>query len=312
VNDPERDPNVVQIRESNTWPNGPLRPRQILAYVFSLVSPMRFVAFLKVRINANSFVSHKDVYRVTESPSRSWPKKLGALFVFSQLGLAIGLAYHGDLLLLAVIPASLYLLSMAIYAIMPEGYYHRSRVKPDISLRATTLQRFTFYFLLFQGVSWAQVLTGRPAIWYFVALWALPLITVFPLYVLLRQFVQHANAGRGRLDNTRVFLGPKIMNFFLMPVGQDYHLPHHLFASVPHYKLRQLHDALMQYSDYRTAVAEVDGVMHAPSGVHSVVQVLGAQSEHMSEGTFIDSTVLDDYEVTEREAIQAEERASAI
>ena len=311
VNDPERDPNVVQMRESNTWPNGPLRPKQIVAYLLGLVSPMRFVAFLKARIDANSFVSQKDVYRVTESPSRSWPKKLGAFIVLGQLVLMHVLAYHGDLLLLAIIPASVYVASMVAFAIMPENYYHRSRVKPDISLRATTLQRFTFYFLLFQAIAWTHALTGRPAIWYFLLLWALPLVTVFPLYVLLRQFVQHANAGRGRLDNTRVFLGPRIMNFFLMPVGQDYHLPHHLFASVPHYKLRRLHEALMQYPDYQAAVTEVDGMVRAPAGTHSVVDVLGAQSERLADGTFIDSSVLDEYEVTERDAIQAEERASA-
>ena len=89
-----------------------------------------------------------------------------------------------------------------------------------------------------------------------VYLWLLPLVTVFPLYVLLRQLLQHGNGGRGRLTNTRVFLRPWLVNFFLLPVGQDYHLPHHLFASIPHYRLRRLHLAMLAYDDYRAAAVE--------------------------------------------------------
>src|SRR5262249_33142068 len=148
-------------------------------------SPARFFSFLRVRVNDNSFVSRNDVYRVTDAPSRAWPKKLGALFVLGQLVVNMILVYAGDWMLLAIIPGSMYLLSMVIFAAMPENYYHTSRVKPDLSLKSTTLQRFTCYFLLFHGLAWASVLTGRPAIWYWLLLWAIPLVLVFPLYVLL-------------------------------------------------------------------------------------------------------------------------------
>jgi fatty acid desaturase len=311
VNDPERDPNVVQMRESDTWPPGPLRPRQVLAYVLGLVSPFRFVTFLRVRINANSFVSRNDVYRISDAPSRSWPKQLGAFFVVGQFVVNMGLLYVGDLTLLAVLPGAMFVLSMLIFGLMPEGYYHSSRVKPDIGLKSTTLQRFTCYFLLFHGLAWLSVATGRPVMWYWVLLWAIPLITVFPLYVLLRQFVQHSNGGRGRLTNTRVFLGPAVMNFFIMPVGQDYHLPHHLFASIPHYRLRKLHEQLMQFDDYRATVIEVDGVVRAQRPHPSVLDVLGTSPDRQPDGTFIDSSVLDEHEVAERESIRAEEEASA-
>jgi fatty acid desaturase len=313
VNDPERDPNVVQMRDSDTWPSGPLRPRQVLRYVLGLMSPARFFGFLRVRIKDNSFVSRNDVYRVSDAPTRTWPKRLGAVLVVGQLVLNLALVRFGDWLLLAIVPGSVFLVSLVIYAVMPEGYYHRSRVKPDMTLRSTTLQRFTYYFALFHGLAWVTVLTGVPALWYWLLLWAVPLVLVFPLYVILRQFVQHSNGGRGRLTNTRVFLGPATMNFFLMPVGQDYHLPHHLFASVPHYKLRALHEALMQYPEYRASVIEVDGVVKPPAGSEhkTVLDVLGGDPELAVDGTFIDSSVLDEHEVSEREAIEEEERASA-
>jgi fatty acid desaturase len=221
--------------------------------------------------------------------------------------------YSSNLVLLAIVPGAVYTFSMLLYGFLPERFYHHSRVKPDMTLRTTTLHRFTCYFLLFHGLAWLSVLTGRPAIWYWVLLWLVPLVLVFPLYVLLRQYVQHGNGGRGRLTNTRVFLGPRLLNFFIMPVGQDYHLPHHLFASVPHYKLRELHEVLMKYPDYRASAIEVDGIAKPPAGSNNktVLDVLGAATQFTGDGTFIDSSVLEEHEVTEREAIQAEERASA-
>jgi fatty acid desaturase len=311
VNDPDRDPNVLQMRATDTWPSGPLRPRQLVLFLLRLVSPARLFAFLRRRARDNSFASDRDVYR-TASPAPTWPKRLGAVCVFGQLGLNLWLLYRGDWSLLAFLPPAFWVLSMFVFALLPSSCYHRSRVKPDISLRVATLQRFTCYFLLFHGLAWLSVLTGRPAMWYWLVLWFLPLVTVFPLYVLLRQLLQHGNGDRGRLTNTRVFLRPWTVNFFLLPVGQDYHLPHHLFASIPHYRLRRLHQAMLAYSDYREAAIEVAGVIRSPQGTdrRSVVDVLGAEPARSADSTFIDSTVLDDCEVIERDAIRNEERAS--
>lgn len=313
VNDPERDPNVVQMVETDTWPSGPLRPRQVLGYIVRILNPLRLFGFLRLRIQANSFSTSRDVYSSSEQPAPSWPKRLGALCVVGQFVLNMVLLYIGDWRLLAIVPGTVWAGAMIFFGLLPDRFYHRSRVKPDMSLKATTLQRFTCYFILFHGLAWASVATGRPVMWYWAALWALPLLTVFPLYVLLRQFVQHGNGGRGKLTNTRVFLGPTTLNFFLLPVGQDYHLPHHLFASVPHYRLRDLHEALLKYPEYQSSAVEVDGVVHPPRGTAhaSLLDVLGHVPESELDGTFIDSSVLDEYDVTERDAIRAEEQASA-
>src|SRR4051812_15680262 len=311
VNDPDRDPNVVQMRATDTWPDGPMRPRQVLRYLLQVVNPLRLFGFLRHRIQDNSFSTSNDVYRTSADPTPAWPKKLGALCVFGQLVLNLWLVYRGDWLRLAVIPPAVWLASMLFFALLPGRFYHQSRVRPDISLRAATLQRFTCYFALFHGLAWLSVLTGRPALWYWVLLWLVPLVTVFPLYVLLRQLLQHGKGGRGRLTNPRVFLRPGAVNFFPLPVGQDYPLPHHLFASVPHYRLRRLHEAMLAYADYRAAAVEVDGVVRARAERQSVLGVLGAEPERAAEGTFIDSTVLDDCDVVERDAIHQEERKSA-
>lgn len=312
VNDPDRDPNVMQMRATDTWPEGPLRPRALVAFLFRFVNPFRLFGFLRHRVRDNSFSTSHDVYRSSEDPAPVWPKKLGGACVAAQLIVNLVLLYRNNLLLLAIVPGAIYAASMFFFALLPDRFYHQSRVKPDLSLRSATLQRFTCYFVLFHGLSWLSVVTGRPALWYWVLLWLVPLVTVFPLYVLLRQLLQHGNGGRGRLTNTRVFLRPKTVNFFLLPIGQDYHLPHHLFASIPHYRLRRLHEALLQYPDYRESAIEVDGVVRAPAaaGHRNLLAVLGAESAKSADGTFIDSTVLEDCDVTERDAIRAEERAS--
>ena len=71
---------------------------------------------------------------------------------------------------------------------------------------------------------------------------------------------------------------------------------------------------MLSYPEYRATAIEVEGVAHAPanSGHHALLEVLAAIPGQAPDGTFIDSTVLDEYEVSERDAIVAEERASAI
>jgi len=45
----------------------------------------------------------------------------------------------------------------------------------------------------------------------------------------------------------------------VFPWGMDYHLPHHLFPMVPHFRLRRLHDLLTQSEEYRRQATVVDG-----------------------------------------------------
>lgn len=311
VNDPDRDPNVVQMRATDTWPDGPLTARGLVGYVLKLFWLPHLFRFTRSRIKDNAMGGTHDVYRPNEPIPPRWPKTIGAAFVFFELGLHLYFVYRGETTLLAIVPVALWLAVMVFYVAMPHRLYHKSRVKPDVSLRTTTLIRLTGYFALFHGLAWLSVATSRPVLWYWLALWMLPLLTAFPLFLVLRQLLQHANGGRGRLDNTRVFLRPKTVNFFLLPLGQDYHLPHHLFASIPHYRLRELHEWMCQYPDYRAMALEVEGVSGTASpGRKTILGALG--SDHRVETErFIDSSVLDTFDVTEREAIKVEEQQSA-
>ena len=45
----------------------------------------------------------------------------------------------------------------------------------------------------------------------------------------------------------------------VFPIGNDYHLPHHLFPMVPHYNLRKLHALLSEKETYRQQAVLVEG-----------------------------------------------------
>jgi hypothetical protein len=98
-------------------------------------------------------------------------------------------------------------------------------------------------------------------------------------------------------------------------MGQDYHLPHHLFATVPHYRLRQLHEALLEYAEYRKQAVVVHGYFVAPDHPPShptVLDVLGPEyAPKEFHGVHIDNDVLEYDEVEERAEIEREGAAEA-
>ena len=89
----------------------------------------------------------------------------------------------------------------------------------------------------------------------YVLFWWLPLFTVFPLCFRLRTAAEHSGiaAGqrrftRGEVDvvgTTRTTVSNPVGRFFLAPHGINYHIEHHLYPSVPYFRLPQLH-ALLQ------------------------------------------------------------------
>jgi hypothetical protein len=159
------------------------------------------------------------------------------------------------------------------------------------------------------------VLTGRWAAAYYFVYWLVPIFTSFSFFMILRQLVQHGNGDRGWLTNTRVFFVQRCINFAVFPMGQDYHLPHHLFATVPHYRLPQLHATLLEYPEYRAQATEVHGYFVSPEDpqVHpTVLDVVGPEyAAREFHGVHIDNSVLEDDEVEEKDAILREGEAEA-
>jgi fatty acid desaturase len=120
--------------------------------------------------------------------------------------------------------------------------------------------RLTFFVLLQGGMAIGQLTTGLNFLWYFRVLWLLPLVTGFPYFMLLRDAYQHANTDEGRFTNSRVMFPDAFSRWAIFMYGSDIHLTHHLYPTVPHYKLRRLHESLKRNStQYADEVVETYG-----------------------------------------------------
>src|SRR5439155_19290717 len=227
--------------------------------------------------------------------------RVGVVYLFGLTAALAGLVAIGDPMLLAVVPAVAYAAVMTFYAIIPDHWYSQYRVHPTYTMRTITLMRITFVTLLAGGVAGLAYRYGWSVYGYFALLWVLPIMTSFALFMMLRQVVQHSNSGRGWLTNTRIFLVNLFVRDSILPYGQDIHLPHHMFATVPHYRLKDLHDFLMQYPEYRAEAVVVRSAVlprneHAPS----ILDVLGPEWAPKNETVHIDNTVLEGERVEER------------
>lgn len=169
-----------------------------------------------------------------------------------------------------------------------------------------SLGRVSYITAVFCTLAWLSLyVTPYAALFYFL-LWLVPIFTSFSFFMILRQLVQHGNGDRGWLTNTRVFRVNPFISFAVFPLGQDYHLPHHIFASVPHYRLKKLHEALMTCQEYRDQVIEVEGYFyppHVPATKPTVVEVVGPNYFHRAEEIYIDNSVLEGNEIDDKDEI---------
>jgi fatty acid desaturase len=78
--------------------------------------------------------------------------------------------------------------------------------------------------------------------------------------MILREELQHGGAGQERFTHSRNFEGHPLLRFAVFPCGMDYHLPHHLFPMIPHYRLRQLHQLLQETEVYRSQALGVESI----------------------------------------------------
>jgi len=77
----------------------------------------------------------------------------------------------------------------------------------------------------------------------YLVLWVLPLVTVVQALLRLRAIAEHGATTdfSSPLTAARTNLGPAWLRWLLFPHHVNYHIEHHLYASVPHYNLPELH-----------------------------------------------------------------------
>jgi fatty acid desaturase len=82
--------------------------------------------------------------------------------------------------------------------------------------------------------------------WHYLVLWVLPAATLLQAILRLRAICEHGAVSdlSSPLTAARTNLAPAWVRFFLFPHHVNYHVEHHLYPAVPHYRLPALHAAL--------------------------------------------------------------------
>ena len=83
--------------------------------------------------------------------------------------------------------------------------------------------------------------------WYGLAFWLLPFLTWFQLVLRVRNIAEHGatEASENPLQNVRTTHAGPIARALMAPYWVNYHLEHHMVMHVPCWRLRHMHDALI-------------------------------------------------------------------
>jgi fatty acid desaturase len=94
-----------------------------------------------------------------------------------------------------------------------------------------------FHAILLLLFAWSGYLTQ------YLVLWILPLVTVVQAILRLRAIAEHGATTdfSSPLTAARTNVAPAWLEWLIFPHHVNYHVEHHLYASVPHYNLRELH-----------------------------------------------------------------------
>ncbi|HSA89189.1 MAG TPA: fatty acid desaturase family protein [Burkholderiales bacterium] len=94
-----------------------------------------------------------------------------------------------------------------------------------------------FHVLLLLVFAWSGYLLQ------YLVLWVLPLVTVVQAILRLRAIAEHGATTdfSSPLTAARTNVAPAWLEWLIFPHHVNYHIEHHLYASVPHYNLPALH-----------------------------------------------------------------------
>ena len=114
--------------------------------------------------------------------------------------------------------------------------------------------------LMVNGVMLGVMLLAGVGVYYL--LWVVAYVTAYPLIARIRQVAEHGNVpdlyDPDPRKNTRTTYANVLERLVFCPNQVNYHLEHHLLASVPAHRLKSLHQLLLQrgfYAGHEDALA---------------------------------------------------------
>lgn len=271
-NDPEHDPNLFGGKVERIWSKFPMGKLKFARCFYLVFFWPPFVLRNLLDLFLCLTAGTRGAAAGTAAPKSPVPWLGRGWFIISSLVL-VACVWSGAhswpaLILLTAV-------ALLVWALLPAQAFRDVGGMSAAELKRAAAQKLSFYaFLLLMLGGLCQEFGGGVLVG-FVVLWICPLIYVFPYLMLLREIYQHANAGKEDLDNSRIMHVDLFTRWALLGYGNDLHLVHHLYPNIPHDRLAEVHDALLQQSGhYAAQVAESYGVLKAPSGRHSILDLL--------------------------------------
>lgn len=111
--------------------------------------------------------------------------------------------------------------------------------------RGYTLARVAFYLTALAAVIYFQWFLG------FLLFWLIPFGTWFKMIIRIRGIAEHYGLDDAAYGLTRTTILSWFDKLFVAPNNINYHLEHHLYPSVPFFRLPRLHKKLMENSAYQ-------------------------------------------------------------
>ena len=275
-NDPDHDPNWAGDKAAELYARFPMpRPSFIFQYYLKFFwPPFVFRNLLDLAKVLSVGAAPRDRKPVP------WYQSTTILGII-HLSILVGLifwseqTFHGARIL--IVPGVYHLAVLGIMAFLPKSFYESGPVSGlAYGRKVGAFYRLNFHAFIFLAICALQIVTGEPITLYYVTFWILPLVYVFPYLMLLREVYQHANLGRGKLDNSRIIHADPFTVWAVLSYGNDLHLVHHIYPNIPHYHLNAAHQELMETSEvYRSQLEETVGTFRAPEGKRSLLDSLG-------------------------------------
>ncbi len=136
-----------------------------------------------------------------------------------------------------------------------------------------------FWALALSIIILADLFTGTDLILWLVLFWVVPYVTTFQHIRYLGEMAEHA----GLLVTDNPWMGSRSwtswypIEWLLTPHTDHLHLVHHLFAKIPHYRVRQAHRILLQQVPEYAAAHHCSGFFRprgatAPSVVQDILR----------------------------------------
>lgn len=294
VNDPVRDPDFAQLAASGHAYDFPMEKQAFVWAVIRNLWPPKLARYIYERVKINSLGEAGVAYSKQTTPQRNGVGPAIA-FVAALAAVAIVGSRVASPWPLAVGPLVVWSAAAAYLLARPSKSFLQNRLRPVIPHRVSALLRATFMTLLVSAIGWGNRLSGAWVGGYFLLLWGAPILTSFAFFMILRQVIQHGNGDRGRLTNTRIFYVHPFIRWAVFPYGMDIHLPHHLYATVPHYRLPQLHDLLLRQPEYAERGQIVEGYFlprRRGQVAPTALEVIGPRYAQTGDEVYIDDDVL--------------------